>query len=167
MVRPICPHVLHALALLALLVLLAACGSTPGPRTSPTPTTSSAAAADPLVYAAALVASTNEARDVEGLPALAVSECAERAAADRAQALVGEQELEHAPLDGVLRDCAPSAKAAENLSRATAPAADVVDAWLGSPGHRDNLLDPDLREVGVACVEDAGRLLCAQVFLGP
>lgn len=156
-------------ALLALLVLLAACSTEPGPRTSP-PVVSGAAtpvALDPVAYAAALVTSTNAARDAEGLPALAGSACAERAAATRAQALVGRAELEHAPLDGVVRDCAPSAKAAENLSRASAPAADVVDAWLGSPGHRDNLLDPDLTEVGVACVEDTGRLLCAQVFLGP
>lgn len=129
---------------------------------TPPSTTPVLAAAE---YAAQLVTETNAARDAEGLAELGTSACATQAAAERAQALVGYAELTHAPLDGVARTCGV-ARTAENLSRAAAPAADVVAAWLDSPGHRNNLLDPQLREVGITCVDDAGRLLCSQVFLG-
>ena len=120
---------------------------------------------DPVAYAAEVVVATNDARATEGLAELEVADCAAQAAAERARALVGVAELTHAPLDGAMRDCGVE-QAAENLSRASAPAQDVVEAWLGSPGHRNNLLDPTLDEIGVACVPDDAALLCSQVFLG-
>lgn len=153
---------------IVLLTASAACASGPGgaPTSAPTsPTATASVDLEPVAYAAALVASTDAARVAEGLDPLVVSACAQQAAGERAQALVGHAELTHALLDGVSSTCGVS-RAAENLSRAAAPAPDVVDAWLGSPGHRNNLLDPDLREVGVACVPDGAALLCSQVFLG-
>ena len=57
----------------------------------------------------------------------------------------------------VLEACAPSTTAAENLARAAATPHDVVEAWLGSPGHRSNLLDPTLDQVGIGCLLDDGR----------
>ncbi|WP_456786650.1 CAP domain-containing protein [Cellulomonas sp. P5_C5] len=126
----------------------------------------SADGADPAAYAADLIAETNKVRADEDLPALTVSSCATTAGAQRAEDLVGE-ELEHAPMTAVLRDCAPSTTAAENLARAAATPHDVVQAWLGSPGHRANLLDPSLDQVGIGCLLDDGEMLCSQVFLGP
>lgn len=117
-------------------------------------------------YASELVDRTNAVRAAESLPALAVSTCAATAAETRAQALVGSG-LEHAPLDGVTQGCDAGSVSGENLSRASAAPTDVVGAWLGSPGHRANLLDPTYTQVGVACVEDDGAMLCSQVFLGP
>jgi uncharacterized protein YkwD len=38
---------------------------------------------------------------------------------------------------------------------------------MRSPGHRSNLLDPELSDVGVGCLRDGARMLCSQVFLGP
>lgn len=116
-------------------------------------------------YATELVVRTNAVRAAEMLPALAVSTCAATAAERRAQALVGSG-LEHAPLDGVAQGCDVGSVSGENLSRASATPTDVVGAWLGSPGHRANLLDPTYTQVGVACVEDDGAMLCSQVFLG-
>lgn len=137
----------------------------PGPR----PTT-----VDLDTYATGLAAATATARREAGVEPLETSRCATRAAARRAEALVGHP-LEHAPLAAVLADCAPATTAAENLSRAPADAggpADVVAAWLDSPGHRANLLDADLTAVGVTCVPDDSdpdvpQVLCSQVFLGP
>ena len=123
--------------------------------------------ADPLAYAQALVADTNTARATAGIPPLGVSECARAAAAGRAQVLTGDHELAHASLVPVMTACKPSGSAAENLSRAAAEPQAVVDAWLASPGHRANLLDPTLTELGVACLLDTDRMLCSQVFLGP
>lgn len=122
---------------------------------------------DPEAYAAALLAGTNDARATAGLAPLSDSACARDAAAGRAAALLGAPALEHAPLDDVLVACAPRTVAAENLSRAAATPDRVVEAWLGSPGHRQNLLSPTVTELGVACVSDGGALLCSQIFLGP
>jgi len=167
--RPCAPSpVLRVLAVAGVLAVVPAC-TTP---TSPAPTavtvtgTASPVALEPAAYAAALVEGTNAARLAGGLPALEVSACATQAADRRAADLVGVAELTHAPLDDVIQGC-DAPRTAENLSRASAPPADVVEAWLASPGHRDNLLDPDLRHVGVACVPDGPALLCSQVLLGP
>jgi uncharacterized protein YkwD len=131
----------------------------------PSATARPAATADLAGTAAAIERLVNEARADEGLPALAQSDCAADAAAERAQALVGDPDLAHAPMDGVLAGC-EVATAGENLSRATAPAEDVVEAWLGSPGHRSNILDPEYLSSGVSCVADGDAVLCSQVFLG-
>ena len=142
---------------------LAGCGAEQTPPVTPPAVATNLA--DPAAYAAEGVGATNEARAAEGLDELEFSECAARAAAERATALVGVAELTHAPLDGAMRDCGVE-QAAENLSRASAPVDDVVEAWLGSPGHRHNLLDPSLLQIGVACVPGEDALLCSQVFLG-
>jgi uncharacterized protein YkwD len=126
----------------------------------------SAEGADPEAYAAELVVETNAARADEDLPALTVSDCATTEALDRAEALEGGKELEHASMTPVLDACAPASIAAENLVRAAATPHDVVDAWLGSSGHRANLLDPTLQQVGIGCLLDGDEMLCSQVFLG-
>ena len=115
---------------------------------------------------ARIVAATNEARAAEGMGPLATSDCATQVATARATALVGTATLEHAPLDDALAGCGVSV-AGENLSRATVPPEDVVDTWMGSAGHRANILDPAFTQLGVACVADGDAALCSQVFLGP
>jgi uncharacterized protein YkwD len=47
-------------------------------------------------------------------------------------------------------------RAAENVAAGVRSAADVVDLWMNSPGHRANILDCQLRETGVGYVEDPG-----------
>ncbi|MBB2924148.1 CAP domain-containing protein [Cellulomonas cellasea] len=142
---------------------------TPTPAASPatTPDGWDVTEVDLAAYAAGLVAATNDARRSDGLDALAPSDCAREGAAARAADLVGQEDLAHAPLDPVLAACAGPTVAAENLSRAAAEPPAVVDAWLGSPGHRANVLDPTLDELGVACVADGDQVLCSAVFLGP
>ena len=148
-----------------LAVLLGACGQN---QPEPTPATPvSTAPRDADRYAAELVDLTNETRAAEGLEVLTESACAREAALARAADLVGEDELVHAPMGPVIDLCAPSTTAAENLVNSTVAAAEVVAAWLDSSGHRANLLDSDLTEIGIGCVPDGARLLCSQIFLGP
>ncbi|MEE6283185.1 CAP domain-containing protein [Georgenia sp. MJ170] len=155
----------------ASLLVLAGCAAEPGPGPTAEPSTAATAppASSPAAdeYAVELVALTNDVRRDEGLEELAPSECAREAALERAAALVGAEELEHAPLGPVLERCAPQTTAAENLVNSAATPAEVTDAWLGSPGHRANIVDPALTEIGIGCVEDDAALLCAQIFLGP
>src|SRR5450756_1134291 len=149
-------HVTRAGVLAGLVVLTALAGCT-GPGTA------DVAVAD---QPARIVAATNEARAAEGLEPLTPSDCATQVATARATALIGAATLEHAPLDDVLAGCDVSV-AGENLSRATVPPEDVVAAWMGSAGHRANILDPAFTQLGVARVADGEAALCAQVFLGP
>ncbi|GAA2726630.1 CAP domain-containing protein [Cellulomonas aerilata] len=144
-------------------------GGTPQPGVSagPAAPAGTLSPADPGAYAAGIVEETNRVRADEGLAALTGSACAQDAARPRAEALVGAAGLEHAPMDDVLTRCAPHTTAAENLSRAAATPAEVVAAWLDSYGHRENVLDPALTDVGVTCVRDDDAMLCAQIFLGP
>lgn len=146
----------------AFAVLLGGCGGV-----SPELPSVTATSRDPDSYAAELIELTNETRLEEGVPALAVSDCAREAGLERAAALVGEAELAHAPLAPVIDACAPLATAAENLVNSTAEPGDVIQAWLDSPGHRANIIDPDLTEIGIGCVPDGEKTLCSQVFLGP
>lgn len=126
----------------------------------------SQAGVDAAGYAAGLRRAADDARAAEGLPRFADAPCAAPVAAARAADLVGRP-LEHAPLDDLRTACAPASTDAENLSRAAAPPADVVAAWLASPGHRANLLDPDLTAMTVACVHEGDEMLCSQLFTGP
>jgi len=158
---------------LAALVALAGCAS--GPAASPSGSTihvaarSASAVLEPSAYADAILTETNRVRAERDLADLTPSACAAEQAIGRAEALVGDP-LEHASLKPVISACAPpSGLAAENLSRAAATPAEVVNAWLGSAGHANNLLSPQLTELGVGCVLDDSngrQMLCSQVFLG-
>ncbi|MGC4379429.1 CAP domain-containing protein [Fictibacillus sp. Mic-4] len=40
-------------------------------------------------------------------------------------------------------------RAAENIAAGQKDAQDVMDSWMKSPGHRANILDPNLKEIGI------------------
>lgn len=153
-----------------MLVLLAAAGcSARDGGTGPAP--SSGASWDPgsaEAYADALVTATDAARTGEGLAAFTDAPCAHDLAVTRARDLLGSAELEHASLVPVTQACAPDSTSAENLGRGAVPAAELVDAWMASPGHRANIVDPGLTGMTIGCV-DAGDegYLCSQLFVGP
>jgi uncharacterized protein YkwD len=148
------------------LLALSGCGTEPTTTARPSPTLS-ASPIGPTAYAAQIVRGTNEVRAASHLPQLSSSGCAQAAALKRASALIGKPGLTHAPLNGVIADCRPATIAAENLSKAAASPAAVMNAWMHSPGHKSNLLDPTLTQIGVGCVQDGASMLCSQVFLGP
>lgn len=114
-------------------------------------------------YAVQLVEATNQARAELGLDELKWSDCAADEGRKRAADLVG-RDLEHAPLNGVIEAC-DATKAAENLVNSVASPAEVVEAWMASPGHRNNIVDPELSEIGIGCVGEGEKMLCSQVFL--
>jgi len=47
----------------------------------------------------------------------------------------------------------------------TADPSAVVSAWMDSPGHRNNIIDPAQRAMGIGCVPSGDKLLCSQLFL--
>jgi uncharacterized protein YkwD len=172
------------MTLLTAAVLLAACSSAPpagphgpAPTSEATPEATSFAApdgvdlADPAQYGAVLEDGVNAARTQQDVPPLEHDDCLAAVAVERAEALVGAPELVHAPLPPVQRSCPGGTVAAENLSRTDRPPQDVVQAWLDSPSHRDNLVNAELLHGAIGCVRDGGTatapvLTCSHVFLG-
>jgi uncharacterized protein YkwD len=120
----------------------------------------------PEAYAAALAEATNETRAELGLPPLRRSRCLEAEAKARAEALMGKP-LEHQPLHDTAARCAPGGRVAENLVKTSRTPQEVLDSWMDSSGHRNNLVDPALDRVGIACVDRGEVLFCSQLFLEP
>lgn len=58
--------------------------------------------------------------------------------------------------------------AGENLALGHDAPEQVVDAWMNSPTHRDNILTDGYREMGLAVRQDSvdGRLYWVQLFIG-
>lgn len=183
--------------LTGVILLVAACtpGISSGPAaTLPTPIISPAPPSSgetisgvpgvlDIDFAQELIFYTNQARAAESLPPLAESECATSAAAERVIDLIGAAELAHAPLISIHLACdLGEGFSGENLIRGAATPADLVNAWMQSPSHRQNLLNPSFTELGIACVNDpdpapapdstkpsepSGEpMLCSQIFLG-
>jgi uncharacterized protein YkwD len=55
--------------------------------------------------------------------------------------------------------------AVERLAEQTAPlAVKIVDGWMASPGHRQNLLEPEYTHQGLAAAGQGDRVVIVQVF---
>jgi len=53
----------------------------------------------------------------------------------------------------------------ENIAFGYSTAAAVMQAWMNSPGHRANILNPNFKEIGVGVVANAqGYLYWTQEF---
>ncbi|WP_205601504.1 CAP domain-containing protein, partial [Cellulomonas iranensis] len=141
----------------------------PAPAAEPEPPLAPAAVAsadDPgAAMAADVVTLTNERRAEAGLAPLGVSACATEQAVARAGVLVAEGRFEHDPLGPVLDACR-AGTVGENLSLGYPSAQAAVAGWMGSPGHRENILRASYAQVGVGCVPGGRGWLCAQVFVG-
>ena len=114
---------------------------------------------------------TNAARAAAGcaplLPAPALTTAADR----HTDEMAATGFLSHAGADGssprtrLAAQGFPALITAENVAVGFA-AADVVDAWLASPGHRANILDCRLQFVGVSERSGPGGQFWTQVFAG-
>lgn len=141
----------------ALLGLFAGC-PTPTPQPPPAPVPSDGALFD----------ETNLARQQNGLPPLQADPRLMRAAADYAALMNARQTLSH-DIDGKTLQIRvnavnyPWSSIGENIAAGQRTPRDAVNAWLKSPGHRANLLNPRFTQVGVG---QSGRYYC-QIFARP
>ena len=56
--------------------------------------------------------------------------------------------------------------AGENIAHGQRTPAAVVNAWLNSPGHRANILNPNFNQIGVGVARDnRGNLFWTQMFI--
>ncbi len=136
----------------------------PAPAAAP----GNAAVPDP---ARELLADTQAARLAAGLPALREVPALDAVARRKALDLAGGAYFGHvSPVFGLtvnlIQDAGiPFTVWGENIAAAPTAAAGFA-AWMGSPSHRANILNPAFDRVGVAAVPGPYGLLLVQEFLG-
>jgi len=105
-----------------------------------------------------LLSETNKERVVNNLNALTVNEKLNQAAAAKAAYMFKYNFWAHVAPDGTepwyffTRAGYDYRFAGENLARDFGNSTDVVQAWMDSPSHRENLLSPNYTEIGFAVV---------------
>ncbi len=111
--------------------------------------------ASPATFVGQIVQLTNAFRQQNGLAPLTLNNRLTSAAQIHAQDMALQDFVSHTGADGSSIGDRISATgyrwslAAENIAAGYQTAAAAVQGWIDSPGHRANLLDPQLTEIGV------------------
>lgn len=116
------------------------------------PAADAAVSSAPAVLMRAAVAClVNQKRAALGLPGLKASARLNRVAQLQTQAMVATGAFSHGP-NFTLRFSAGGYNwqaAGENIATGYVTPRSVVDAWMASPGHCRNILDPAFRDLGI------------------
>jgi uncharacterized protein YkwD len=140
------------------LALSAGAGADP----TPPPTKSSGTASIPDEFA--IVHAMNAVRASNGVPPLRIGPALTRAARAHSVDMARKGYFEHGAFVQRLRRFGVRAPyIGENLASGTGPlgAATIVQMWIASPPHRQNLLDRSFRRVGVGVAGGPTRLVTA------
>lgn len=106
-----------------------------------------------------LLDDTNDQRLAENVKPLAINQKLSAAATSKARDMFAHQYWAHTSPDGVapwnwIKESGYSySYAGENLAKGFRTSDALVTAWMNSPKHRENLLNPKYQEVGFAVVE--------------
>ena len=116
----------------------------------------------------AVVARVNQIRWRAGLRGVGDDEHLARYASTRSAAMAAARVLSHSGWDRGLRSAGFAEGAiGENVAYNYETASDVVEAWMRSPAHRANILEPLFRRIGVGCViDERGHRWWTQDFAG-
>lgn len=110
------------------------------------------------ITVADLLKNTNEKRVTAGDRQLVLNDELSRAAAAKAKDMFAKQYWAHTAPDGtdpwsfIINTGYNYLFAGENLARDFGDSRSVVSAWMNSPSHKENLLNPRYQEVGFAVV---------------
>lgn len=102
---------------------------------------------------------TNQQRAANGLNALAENSTLDSAALAKGNDMLAKGYWAHFAPDGTspwsffLRFGYRYQYAGENLARDFQDAGSAVNAWMNSPSHRENILNPNYRDIGIGVVE--------------
>ncbi|SDE56307.1 CAP domain-containing protein [Auraticoccus monumenti] len=106
----------------------------------------------------------NRERSKRDLARVEHSACLDRFAEAQARAMAKKRSMFHQPLKPVLDGCKLSL-VGENVAYGFSSGTSVTKAWMNSPGHRANLLNPKFRSIGVGAYKDSkGTWYIAQVL---
>jgi len=106
-----------------------------------------------------VISLTNERRKTQGLGTVQLDESLSQAAAKKASDMFARDYWAHVSPIGTqpwffITEAGYGYRyAGENLARDFTNAPDVVQAWMDSPTHRDNLLNSKYQDIGVAVVD--------------
>ncbi|MFB9566997.1 CAP domain-containing protein [Saccharopolyspora hordei] len=105
-----------------------------------------------------VVALVNEARAKVGCSAVTVDPRLTQAAAGHSADMANRSFFDHTNPDGVtfdqrIKNAGYPEPGAENIAQGQRTAAEVMDGWMGSAGHRANIEDCSLKTIGVAVSE--------------
>jgi uncharacterized protein YkwD len=107
---------------------------------------------------------TNGERATQGLAALTAEACVDRYAEAQAARMAAESRMYHQDLGPILTECRLSS-VGENVAYGYPDGKAVTAGWMGSAGHRANILNSSYRLIGVGAAQNAeGRWYVAQVF---
>lgn len=154
---------LAKIAAIAAVVLLSACAS-PG----------SLGDSEPVAFdKGAALASINAFRAENGLSPLAADPRLMRAAEAQSAAMAAQDRMDHdvaGRLPGRVEKAGYAwSTTAENIGRGYRSYDAAMAGWIASAGHRRNLLNPAVKEVGFGAALDAegGRAYWTQIFAAP
>lgn len=121
-----------------------------------------------------MLAQVNARRAQEGLAPLKINEQLSQAAAGKAQHMFGNNYWAHYAPDGTtpwvfIRGAGYDyIDAGENLAKGFTNSSDVVDAWMNSPTHRENIMASKYDDIGFAIatgnLEGEETVLVVQMF---
>jgi len=132
-------------------------------RTAPAPLVVAPVTAP--TYSDRVLALTNAERTARGLRALQPSPCADGYADRWAVSLSSLGSLAHQAMSPILSACGAS-RVGENVAYGNVTPEQLVTMWMGSTGHRANILNAGYTHVGVGAVRTAtGRVYGVQVFV--
>jgi len=129
--------------------------ATPQPSASeaPPPSTKAAARVAPSV-ATQVITLVNDERAKAGCAPLTEESHVTKAAQDFSDQMSAENFFSHTSPDGTtfdqrIKQAGYSKPGAENIARGQTSAAQVMDSWMNSDGHRANILNCSLKKIGV------------------
>jgi hypothetical protein len=106
-----------------------------------------------------IVSETNKQREKLGLSPVVINQSLNQAASAKASNMFSENYWSHYSPSGkdpwgfISGAGYKFAYAGENLARNFYNSDDVVKAWMNSPTHRENIVNPKYKEIGVAVVD--------------
>ncbi|MFD6888197.1 CAP domain-containing protein [Streptomyces sp. NPDC059957] len=122
---------------------------------TPSPSDSAAPSGAP----AEVLALVNKERATVGCPALTVNEKLTKAAQDHSEDMAAHSNMSHTGSDGsdpgqrITRAGYQWSTYAENVAYGYPTAAQVMEGWMNSPGHKRNILDCDVKEIGIGLAQ--------------
>ncbi len=146
--------------------------STPSTPTTPTVPSTPGTSSDIRALETEVIRLVNAARARAGRSALTENNQLSQVARTKSQDFINNNYFSHnSPIYGtpfnMLRSFGINfTAAAENIASGQRNAAEVMNSWMGSPGHRANILDSAYNQIGVGVARDRnGNLYWTQMFI--
>ena len=162
----------HSSVALLLSLALVGCGGIGSDPAVPAPPAEAMSVTE-RTFAEEVLLLVNDERALEGLPPLVWDESIADVAFDHAQDMASEMYFEHRSLDGStpgdrLEDAGLGGSFwGENIAMGQPDPQAVVDDWMSSEGHRENILEPRFGRMGVGVRFGWDGPFWVQDFLAP